>query len=56
VCPSSPWAVVVGFVLGALVAAGISYALNKSGISLTLIAVGIDYAQVRVTYVTGLAM
>lgn len=30
----------------ALVALGISYFLNKSGISLTLISVGIDYAQV----------
>jgi hypothetical protein len=46
-CPSSPWAVIVGFFLGALAALSISYGLNKSGISLTLIAVGIDYAQVR---------
>jgi len=45
-CPSSPWAVIVGFTVGALAALGISYALNKSGISLTLIAVGVDYAQV----------
>jgi hypothetical protein len=45
-CPSSPWAVIVGFFLGALAALSISYGLNKSGISLTLIAVGIDYAQV----------
>jgi hypothetical protein len=35
------------FTRGALAALGISYGLNKSGISLTLIAVGIDYAQVR---------
>lgn len=45
-CPSSPWAVIVGFTVGALAALGISYGLNKSGISLTLIAVGVDYAQV----------
>jgi hypothetical protein len=45
-CPSSPYAVIIGFVLGALIALGISYFLNKSGISLTLIAVGVDYFQV----------
>lgn len=48
VCPSSPYAVIVIFVLVALLALGASYALNKSGISLTLIAVGVDYAQVRI--------
>ena len=47
VCPSSPWAVIVGFICGALVALGVSYFLNKSGITLTLIAVGVDFAQVR---------
>lgn len=46
-CPSSPYMVIILFVLGALAALGISYALNKSGISLTLIAVGVDFAQVR---------
>ena len=45
-CPSSPYAVIIGFVLGALAALGVSYGLNKSGISLTLISIGIDYAQV----------
>lgn len=46
VCPSSPYAVIIGFALGALAALGISYGLNKSGVSLTLIAVGVDYMQV----------
>ena len=45
-CPASPYAVIIGFVLGALAALGMSYYLNKSGISLTLIAIGVDYAQV----------
>jgi hypothetical protein len=45
-CPSSPYAVIIGFVLGALAALSISYWLNKINLSLTLISIGIDYAQV----------
>ena len=35
--------------MGGIAALAVSYGLNKSVISLTLIAVGIDYAQVRCT-------
>ena len=45
-CPSSPYAAIAIFIVGALTALGLSYLLNKSGISLTLISIGIDYAQV----------
>lgn len=46
-CPSSPYAIIIIFIVGGIAALAVSYGLNKSGISLTLIAVGIDYAQVR---------
>ena len=46
-CPSSPYAIIVIFVLLAVLALCASYLLNKYKIQLTLIAVGIDYAQVR---------
>lgn len=46
-CPSSPLAVVLGLVLLALAALAGSYVLNKSGVPLTLLSIGVDYAQAR---------
>ena len=45
-CPSSPFAVIIIFVLLALGACALSYFLNKAGLDLPLISIGIDYAQV----------
>jgi hypothetical protein len=45
-CPDSPWAAVVIFGLAGLAALGLSYALNRYRVSITLLSIGIDYAQV----------
>lgn len=47
VCPTSPLTIVIVLVLLALGALGVSYILNKYDINLTLIAIGVDWAQVR---------
>ena len=45
-CPSSPFAVIIVFILAALGACALSYGLTKAGLDLPLISIGIDYAQV----------
>jgi VCBS repeat-containing protein len=45
-CPNNPWAVVVIFVLGALVALMVAYTLNRKKVNLALISIGIDYFQI----------
>jgi hypothetical protein len=39
-CPSSPWAIIVAFVLVAIAAAAAAYALHKFNVSLMLITIG----------------
>ena len=45
-CPDSPMAVIIVFVLLALLALASSWALTKYNVTISLIAIGIDYAQV----------
>jgi hypothetical protein len=45
-CPSSPWLVIIMFIAGSIAALAVAYALNKYKISLVLISIGIDWAQV----------
>jgi len=45
-CPDSPMAVIIIFILLAMSALGVSWALTKYNITIALISIGIDYAQV----------
>jgi len=45
-CPDSPIAVIISFILLAMLALVVSWALTKYNITIALISIGIDYAQV----------
>jgi len=45
-CPDSVWAVIIGLLLLLVAMAGFAYWLNKKNISIALISIGVDYAQV----------
>lgn len=45
-CPDSPWAIVIIFSVGAILALFAAYTLNAKSVNLTLISVGMDWAQV----------
>jgi len=45
-CPDSPWATVIIFVLLAVIAMTVAYTLNSKNINLSLISIGMDWAQV----------
>lgn len=45
-CPDQLWLVYTGLVLLLFVVIALAYFLNKKGVSLSLLAIGIDYAQV----------
>lgn len=45
-CPNNLYALYIGMALVLIVAAGFAYWLNKRQISIALIAIGVDYAQV----------
>lgn len=45
-CPDQLWLVYTGLVVLLFVVIGLAYFLNKRGVNLSLMAIGIDYAQV----------
>lgn len=45
-CPDQLWLVYTGLVVLLFVVIGLAYFLNKRGVNLSLLAIGIDYAQV----------
>lgn len=51
-CPTSPAGLVVGFALVAIAGAGAAYYADRKKINVAFVAIGIDYAQVRVIIAT----
>ena len=45
-CPDSPYALVIGFILIVIAAVGLGVFLNKRGVNVAVISIGVDYFQV----------
>jgi uncharacterized membrane protein AbrB (regulator of aidB expression) len=45
-CPDSPYALIVGFLMLVLAAAGLGFFLNKKGVNLAFVSIGVDFMQV----------
>jgi hypothetical protein len=46
-CPDSPYALVIGFILVVMAAAGLAAFLNRKGVNVAVLSLGVDYFQVR---------
>jgi len=45
-CPDNPLFLILGFIVGAILACGIGYVLNSKNVNLAFVSIGVDYFQV----------